>query len=130
MHSGNVNIFYVYTHRHSVCNKYSLSVSFAVCPIIDIIIDAAGFQKDTTGCVLNLGIRAHLSGPGIFSWVLDHCHPRVLLFSHIDVSAVTERKPKARICLRWKNSTEHCKVLLASRIAVDHFSDYATHYTF
>lgn len=80
MHSRNVNIFYMYTHRHSVCNKYSLSISFAVCQIIDIIIDAAGFQKDTTGCVLNLAIRAHLSGPGIFGWVLDHCHPRALLF--------------------------------------------------
>ena len=80
MHSRNVNIFYMYTHRRSICNKYSLSILFAVCQIIDIIIDAAGFQKDTTGCVLNLAIRAHLSGPGIFGWVLDHCHPRVLLF--------------------------------------------------
>lgn len=38
--------------------------SFAVCQIIDIIIDAAAFPKDTTGCVLNLVMRTHLSGPG------------------------------------------------------------------
>lgn len=75
MHSRNGNIFYVHTHRHSVCDKYSLSISFAVCQIADIITDAASFQKDTTGCVLNSAIRAHLSGPGIFS------HPRALLFS-------------------------------------------------
>lgn len=80
MHSRNVNICYMYTHRHSTCNKYPLSISFAVCQIRDIITDAAGFQKDTTGCILNLAIRAHLSGPGIFDWVLDHCHPHVLLF--------------------------------------------------
>lgn len=78
MHSRHVNIFYVYTHSLSVCNKYS---AYAMCQIRDIIIDAAGFQKDTTGCVLNLAMRAHLSGPGIFSWVSDHCHPRMQLFN-------------------------------------------------
>lgn len=73
-----------------------------MCQIRDIIIDAAGFQKDTTGCVLNLAIRAHLSGPGIFGWVSDHCHPRMQQLNPTSMWQLSQRGNQKQVFVRME----------------------------